>query len=378
MIGGLMAGLPVEEGQEFRAEFETVRRHSVAEFPLPLLGADPTCSCCTFQEFADVQLTSYLSTLSKSLLSLNNVCHRRPPANLLPEQALTRTLFACCSSPTSSPTSTHPRKTTTRSWAAAAAATAASLRLRAEAMALAGARPAAGAWVALGPCAPRAGAERSLAACPPTCDDHDDFSACKARAKGAEERKRMYVDRFHRLARLSCAGLTSGRHRQEPRPRRCHGGPCHPLPLPRRPGGLESGASCRPHPRRPSRRRRWQRRPRRAAPGGAQNRPRVPERTGRRSREGQQRDPAETSRDGPLRGRPPSHVRREPGRAHSPRHLPHPHPRRYEGSRLAPLVGRVGDEPLRPLTCASSSLIAKRTLRPVGRQSQAMPKKTQA
>jgi COP9 signalosome complex subunit 6 len=49
LISGLMAGLPVEDPEEgvFREEFET--------------------------EYADVQLTSYLSTLTKTLHSLNNV-----------------------------------------------------------------------------------------------------------------------------------------------------------------------------------------------------------------------------------------------------------------------------------------------------------------
>lgn len=84
MISGLMAGLPIEEAEEFREEFLTVSHPFTSVYDdaaastfvslhaLILLFLS-FCPACVSQEYADVQLTSYLATLTKSLHSLNNV-----------------------------------------------------------------------------------------------------------------------------------------------------------------------------------------------------------------------------------------------------------------------------------------------------------------
>lgn len=72
MIGSLLAGLPVEEGEEFREEFMTVRR--ARPFSSSGIAAD-SYPRGPLKEYADVQLTSYLATLTKSAHSLNNVRH---------------------------------------------------------------------------------------------------------------------------------------------------------------------------------------------------------------------------------------------------------------------------------------------------------------
>lgn len=63
-LAALVASLPASDSQGFRDEFETVRA-----FVLLLLPR-----LTPRQEYVDVQLTAYLSTLTKSTSILNDVC----------------------------------------------------------------------------------------------------------------------------------------------------------------------------------------------------------------------------------------------------------------------------------------------------------------
>lgn len=63
-----MASLPATESPGFREEFDTVR--------FPIRRARSQKFLTLFQEYEDVQLTAYLSSLTKSANILNDVSHR--------------------------------------------------------------------------------------------------------------------------------------------------------------------------------------------------------------------------------------------------------------------------------------------------------------
>lgn len=79
-LSALIASLPASENPEFRQEFDTVRppHYSVT----PLLTSLPR------QEYEDVQLTAYLSALTKSVSILNDVRLVKPAHFALSDSAL--------------------------------------------------------------------------------------------------------------------------------------------------------------------------------------------------------------------------------------------------------------------------------------------------
>ena len=164
MIGGLMAGLPVEGGQAFRAEFETVRRRSVTgcrTCPPELTLTLACCCCCRSMRTSSSRATSppCPSRCSRSITFVGaGILSIKPALTPTAPPLLLR------SSLTNSPTSTLPHKTMTRLWAAEAAMAASLLRQEAAtALAAAAASLAAVVWVALGPC----GTGRRIGAEPP-------------------------------------------------------------------------------------------------------------------------------------------------------------------------------------------------------------------
>lgn len=76
-LSALLASLPASEDKNFRDEFDTVSFDSpyLLYTVLELTPLPP-------QEYEDVQLTAYLSTLTKSANILNDVCTKHTPTYL--------------------------------------------------------------------------------------------------------------------------------------------------------------------------------------------------------------------------------------------------------------------------------------------------------